>query len=76
MAGRFDWLVEGSRCLLIIGGGGGDREKRVTGRIKREGREGKREEVGWEAGLHVLHAHMFIIGKAFWVATGRREGHK
>lgn len=34
VAWRFDWLVEGSRWLLIIGGGG-DEERR--------GREGKRE---------------------------------
>lgn len=54
VVGRFDWLVEGSRWLLMIGGGGCE-----WGRGRRRGREVER----WSA---CMCACITIISQALW----------
>lgn len=55
--------------MLIIGGGGGGGKESNEG--KERGREGKERD--GRGRFACLHAHISIIGKAFWVTRGRRK---
>lgn len=71
VAGRFDWLVEGSRWLLIVGGGGGVTETERNG----WGKRGVERERGRQGGrVACLHVHMCMIDQTLWDPRDRSWG--